>query len=103
MKATVPTGEGNNTSLNQAMAKNLCESIYILYLMFNKLDVYLWRIGTAVMLDDPSIGTIDPNGRRMNSFEDHARRHLTLTLVRHHDWSFNAFEHAAVDSFPCNA
>ena len=71
--------------------------------MFSNPDVELWRIGAEAMLVDRFVGTIDPTGRRMNASEDHARRHLTLTVVRHNEWAFNTAEHAAVDDFPCKA
>ena len=61
------------------------------------------RIGAEAMLVDRFDGTIDPTGRRMNASEDHARRHLTLTVVRHHEWAFNTAEHAAVNDVPCKS
>ena len=103
IKANVPKGEGSNKRLTPVAVKNLWKSIYLSYLMFSNPDVELWRIGAEAMLVDRFVGTIDPMGRRMNASEDHARRHLTLTVVRHHEWAFNTSEHAAVDDFPCKA
>lgn len=103
IKANVPKGEGSNTRLTPVVVKNLWKNIYLSYLMFSNPDVELWRIGAEAMLVDRFVGTIDPMGRRMNASEDHARRHLTLTVVRHHEWAFNTAEHAAVDDFPCKS
>ena len=103
IKTNVPKSEGSNTRLTPVVVKNLWKNIYLSYLMFSNPDVELWRIGAEAMLVDRFVGTIDPIGRRMNASEDHARRHLTLTVVRHHEWAFNTAEHAAVDDFPCKA
>ncbi len=103
IKANVPKGEGSNTRLTPVVVKNLWKNIYLSYLMFSNPDVELWRIGAEAMLVDRFVGTIDPTGRRMNASEEHARRHLTLTVMRHHEWAFNTAEHAAVDDFPCKA
>lgn len=104
IKANVPKAEGGgSTRLTPVVVKNLWKNIYLSYLMFSNPDVELWRIGAEAMLVDRFVGTIDPKGRRMNASEDHARRHLTLTVVRHHEWAFNTAEHAAVNDFPCKA
>ena len=103
IKANVPKGEVSNTRLTPVVVKNLWKNIYLSYLMFSNPDVELWRIGAEAMLVDRFVGTIDPMGRRMNASEDHARRHLTLTVVRHHEWAFNIAEYAAVNDFPCKA
>ena len=52
------------------------------------------------MLVDRLVGKINPAGKRMNSSQEHERRHLTLTVVRHREWAFNVAEHAAMDDFP---
>jgi hypothetical protein len=101
IKANVPKGEGSSTRLTPVVLKNLWKNIYLSYLMFSNPDVELWRIGAEAMLVDRLVGTIDPLGRRMNASEDHVRRHLTLTVVRHHEWAFNTAEHAAINDFPC--
>jgi hypothetical protein len=98
----VPRGDAL-PRLTPVAEKNLWKNIYLSYLMFSNPDVELWRIGAEAMLVDRFVGTIDPMGRRMNASEDHARRHLTLTVVRHHEWAFNTAEYAAVDDFPCKA
>jgi hypothetical protein len=103
IKANVPKGQGGNRRLTPVVVKNLWKNIYLSYLMFSNPDVELWRIGAEAMLVDRLVGTIDPAGRRMNASEDHVRRHLTLTVVRHHEWAFNTAEHAAMDDFPCKS
>jgi hypothetical protein len=103
IKANVPKGEGSNTRLTPVAVKNLWKNIYLSYLTFSNPDVELWRIGAEAMLVDRFVGAIDPMGRRMNASEDHARRHLTLTVLRHHQWAFNTAEHAAVNDFPCKS
>lgn len=103
IKANVPRGESDKARLTPVVEKNLWKNIYLSYLMFSNPDVELWRIGAEAMLVDRFVGTIDPTGRRMNASEDHVRRHLTLTVMRHHEWAFNTSEHAAVDDFPCKA
>jgi hypothetical protein len=101
VKAHVPKEKGSNTRLTNVALKNLWKNIYLSYLMFSNPDVELWRIGAEAMLVDRLVGTIDPVGRRMNASEDHVRRHLTLTVMRHHEWAFNTAEHAAINDFPC--
>jgi len=103
IKLNVPKAQGAKTRLTPVAVKNLWKNIYLSYLMFSNPDVELWRIGAEAMLVNRFVGAIDPTGRRMNSSEDHARRHLTLTVMRHHDWAFNTAEHAAVNDFPCKA
>ena len=102
IKANVPKAD-EDLRLAPVVTKNLWKNIYLSYLMFSNPDVELWRIGAEAMLVDRFVGAIDPLGRRMNASEDHARRHLTLTVVRHNEWAFNTAEHAAVDDFPCKA
>ena len=103
IKANVPRGESDKVRLTPVAEKNLWKSVYLSYLMFSNPDAELWRIGAEAMLVDRLVGTIDPTGRRMNASEDHVRRHLTLTVMRHHEWAFNTTEHAAVDDFPCKS
>lgn len=103
IKVNVPKGESDKSRLTPVVEKNLWKSVYLSYLMFCNPDAELWRIGAEAMLVDRFIGTIDPTGRRMNASEDYARRHLTLIVVRHHEWAFNTAEHAAVDDFPCKS
>ncbi|NCZ30418.1 MAG: hypothetical protein EBX55_12375 [Betaproteobacteria bacterium] len=33
--------------------------------------------------------------------QDHERRLLVATVIRHREWAHNVAEHAAVDRFPC--
>ena len=103
IKANVPKGDSDRSRLTPVVEKNLWKSVYLSYLMFCNPDAELWRIGDEAMLVDRLVGTIDPTGRRMKASEDYARRHLTLTVVRHHEWAFNTAEHAAVDDFPCKS
>lgn len=103
IKANVPKGDSDRSRLTPVVEKNLWKSVYLSYLMFCNPDAELWRIGAEAMLVDRLVGTIDPTGRRMKASEDYARRHLTLTVVRHHEWAFNTAEHAAVDDFPCKS
>ena len=101
IKSHVPKGQGSRTKLTPVAEKNLWKHIYLSYLMFSNPEVELWRIGAEAMLVDRLVGKIDPAGRRMNAAQDHERRHLTLTVIRHHGWAFHTAEQAAVDDFPC--
>jgi len=64
-------------------------------------ETELWRLGAEAMLVDRFIGKVEPTGRRMNASQDHERRLLVATVIRHREWSHNIAEHAAVDRFPC--
>ena len=101
IKSHVPKGQGSRTKLTPVVEKNLWKHIYLSYLMFSNPGVELWRIGAEAMLVDRLVGKIDPSGKRMNAAQDHERRHLTLTVIRHHGWAFHTAEQAAVDDFPC--
>ena len=87
--------------LTSVAEKNLWKNIYLSYLTFSNPQEELWRLGAEAMLVDRFVGKINPAGKRMNSSEEHERRHLTLTVMRHRQWAFNIAEHAAVDNFPC--
>ena len=87
--------------LTPVAEKNLWKNIYLSYLTFSNPQEELWRLGAEAMLVDRLVGKINPAGRRMNFSQEHERRHLTLTVVRHRKWAFNIAEHAAVDDFPC--
>jgi hypothetical protein len=87
--------------LTPVAEKNLWKNIYLSYLNFSNPQEELWRLGAEAMLVDRLVGKINPAGRRMNSSQEHERRHLTLTVARHRKWAFNIAEHAAVDDFPC--
>ena len=87
--------------LTPVAQKNLWKNIYLSYLTFSNPQEELWRLGAEAMLVDRFVGKINPAGRRMNSSQEHERRHLTLTVVRHREWAFNVAEHAAMDDFPC--
>ncbi len=100
IKAHVPVGEAL-PRLTPVITKNLWKNIYLSYLTFSNPQEELWRLGAEAMLVDRLVGKINPAGKRMNSSEEHERRHLTLTVVRHKQWAFNVAEHAAVDDFPC--
>jgi len=100
IKANVPKADGN-PRLTPVAEKNLWKNIYLSYLTFSNPQEELWRLGAEAMLVDRLVGKINPAGRRMNSSQEHERRHLTLTVVRHRKWAFNVAEHAAVDDFPC--
>ena len=100
IKAHVPVGEAL-PRLTPVAEKNLWKNIYLSYLTFCNPQEELWRLGAEAMLVDRLVGKINPVGKRMNSSEEHERRHLTLTVVRHKQWAFNVAEHAAVDDFPC--
>ena len=96
----VPVGEAL-PRLTPVAEKNLWKNIYLSYLTFSNPQEELWRLGAEAMLVDRFVGKINPAGKRMNSSEEHERRHLTLTVVWHRQWAFNVAEHAAVDDFPC--
>ena len=100
IKAHVPLVEALSR-LTPVTEKNLWKNIYLSYLTFSNPQEELWRLGAEAMLVDRLVGKINPAGKRMNSSEEHERRHLTLTVVRHKQWAFNVAEHAAVDDFPC--
>ena len=100
IKANVPKADGD-LRLTPVVTKNLWKNIYLSYLTFCNPQEELWRLGAEAMLVDRLVGKINPAGKRMNSSEEHERRHLTLTVVRHKQWAFNVAEHAAVDDFPC--
>ena len=100
IKAHVPVGEAL-PRLTPVAEKNLWKNIYLSYLTFSNPQEELWRLGAEAMLVDRFVGKINPAGKRMNSSQEHERRHLTLTVVRHRQWAFNVAEHAAVDDFPC--
>ena len=87
--------------LTPVAEKNLWKNIYLSYLTFSNPQEELWRLGAEAMLVDRFVGKINPAGKRMNSSQEHERRHLTLTVMRHKQWAFNIAEHAAVDDFPC--
>ena len=87
--------------LTTVAEKNLWKNIYLSYLTFSNPQEELWRLGAEAMLVDRLVGKINPAGRRMNSSQEHERRHLTLTVLRHRKWAFNVAEHAALDDFPC--
>ena len=87
--------------LTPVAEKNLWKNIYLSYLTFSNPQEELWRLGAEAMLVDRFVGKINPAGKRMNSSQEHERRHLTLTVMRHRHWAFNIAEHAAVDDFPC--
>ena len=96
----VPRGDAL-PRLTPVVTKNLWKNIYLSYLTFSNPQEELWRLGAEAMLVDRLVGKINPAGKRMNSSQEHDRRHLTLTVVRHRQWAFNVAEHAAVDDFPC--
>jgi hypothetical protein len=96
----VPKGDAL-PRLTPVAQKNLWKNIYLSYLTFSNPQEELWRLGAEAMLVDRFVGKINPAGKRMNSSEEHERRHLTLTVVRHRKWAFNVAEHAAMDDFPC--
>lgn len=98
--AHVPRGD-ENPRLTPVAEKNLWKNIYLSYLTFSNPCEELWRLGAEAMLVDRLVGKINPAGKRMNSSQEHERRHLTLTVVRHRMWAFNVAEHAAMDDFPC--
>ena len=100
IKTHVPQGQ-KVPRMTPVVVKNLWKNIYLSYLMFSNPSEELWRLGAEAMLVDRFVGKIDPAGKRMNSSEEHERRHLTLTVIRHREWAFNIAEHAAVDDFPC--
>jgi len=96
----VPRGDAL-PRLTPVAEKNLWKNIYLSYLTFSNPQEELWRLGAEAMLVDRFVGKINPAGKRMNSSQEHERRHLTLTVVRHRKWAFNIAEHAAMDDFPC--
>ena len=100
IKANVPKADGD-LRLTPVVTKNLWKNIYLSYLTFSNPQEELWRLGAEAMLVDRLVGKINPAGKRMNSSQEHERRHLTLTVMRHRHWAFNVAEHAAVDDFPC--
>jgi hypothetical protein len=87
--------------LTPVAEKNLWKNIYLSYLTFSNPQEELWRLGAEAMLVDRLVGKINPAGKRMNSSQEHDRRHLTMIVIRHRQWAFNIAEHAAVDDFPC--
>ena len=96
----VPVGEAL-PRLTPVAEKNLWKNIYLSYLTFCNPQEELWRLGAEAMLVDRLVGKINPAGKRMNSSQEHDRRHLTMIVIRHRHWAFNVAEHAAVDDFPC--
>ena len=100
IKAHVPVGEAL-PRLTPVVERNLWKNIYLSYLTFSNPQEELWRLGAEAMLVDRLVGKINPAGKRMNSSQEHERRHLTLTVVRHRHCAFNIAEHAAMDDFPC--
>ena len=100
IKAHVPVGEAL-PRLTPVVTKNLWKNIYLSYLTFSNPQKELWRLGAEAMLVDRLVGKINPAGKRMNSSEEHDRRHLTMIVIRHRQWAFNVAEHAAMDDFPC--
>ena len=100
IKANVPKDNGD-LRLTPVVTKNLWKNIYLSYLTFSNPQEEFWRLGAEAMLVDRFVGKINPAGKRMNSSQEHERRHLTLTVMRHRHWAFNIAEHAAVDDFPC--
>jgi hypothetical protein len=96
----VPRGDAL-PRLTPVAEKNLWKNIYLSYLTFSNPQEELWRLGAEAMLVDRLVGKINPSGKRMNSSQEHERRHLTMIVIRHRDWAFNIAEHAAVDDFPC--
>jgi hypothetical protein len=101
--AMVPTVSRQSSSvrLTPVVAKNLWRDLYLAYLIKNYPDAELWRLGAEAMLVDRFIGRIEPTGRRMNSSQDHERRLLVATVIRHRQWAANISEQAAIDNFPC--
>jgi len=100
IKAHVPKAD-ENLRLTPVVTKNLWKNIYLSYLTFSNPQEELWRLGAEAMLVDRLVGKINPAGKRMNSSQEHERRHLTIIVIRHRQWAFNIAEHAAVDDFPC--
>jgi hypothetical protein len=100
IKVNVPKADGD-LRLTPVVTRNLWKNIYLSYLTFSNPQEELWRLGAEAMLVDRLVGKINPAGKRMNSSQEHERRHLTLTVMRHRHWAFNIAEHAAVDDFPC--
>jgi hypothetical protein len=96
----VPRGDAL-PRLTPVAEKNLWKNIYLSYLTFSNPQEELWRLGAEAMLVDRLVGKINPAGKRMNSSQEHDRRHLTMIVIRHRQWAFNIAEHAAVDDFPC--
>ena len=107
--ATVPaavkdklTGQDHiGLRLTPVVQKNLWRDVYLAYLIQNYPEAELWRLGAEAMLVDRFIGKVEPMGRRMNSSQDHERRLLVATVVRHRAWAANISEYAAIDKFPC--
>jgi len=91
----------NSARLTPVVEKNLWRDIYLSYLIKNYPEAELWRIGAEAMLVERFIGKVEPTGRRMNSSQDHERRLLVATVLRHKAWAHNISEYAAIDQFPC--
>jgi hypothetical protein len=87
--------------ITRVAQKNLWRDVYLSYLIKNYPETELWRLGAEAMLVDRFIGKVEPTGRRMNASQDHERRLLVATVIRHREWAHNVAEHAAVDRFPC--
>ena len=100
IRTHVPRGDAL-PRLTPVAEKNLWKNIYLSYLTFSNPQEELWRLGAEAMLVDRLVGKINPAGKRMNSSEEHDRRHLTMIVIRHRHWAFNVAEHAAMDDFPC--
>ena len=65
--------------------KNLWRDVYLSYLIKNYPETELWRLGAEAMLVDRFIGKVEPTGRRMNASQDHERRLLVATVIRHRE------------------
>ena len=103
VSAMVPSIARNENAarLTPVVEKNLWRDIYLSYLIKNYPEAELWRIGAEAMLVERFIGKVEPTGRRMNSSQDHERRLLVATVLRHKAWAHNISEYAAMDQFPC--
>ncbi|NCX63659.1 MAG: hypothetical protein EBW84_13260, partial [Betaproteobacteria bacterium] len=96
-----PKGKNVLPQLELLALINLWRDVYLSYLIKNYPETELWRLGAEAMLVDRFIGKVEPTGRRMNASQDHERRLLVATVIRHREWAHNVAEHAAVDRFPC--
>ena len=67
----------------------------------NKIRIHKWLKDQKLELVQAVTKGSNLTGCRMNSSQDHERRLLVATVLRHKEWAHNISEYAAIDQFPC--